>query len=45
MTKEERKLIESTFVEETGLSVKMVSKIGFSVYMIEASNGETYMLH
>ena len=42
MTNEE---IKKLFFEETGLSAKVVSKISFNEWMIEAENGETYYIH
>ena len=42
MTTEE---IKKLFFEETGLTAKVVSRIGFSQWMIEAENGEIYHIH
>lgn len=42
MTTEE---IKKMFFEETELTSKVVFKISFNQWMIEAENGETYYIH
>ena len=42
MTTEE---IKKMFFEETGLTAKVVSRISFNQWMIEAENGEIYHIH
>lgn len=37
--------VKKLFFEKTGLIAKTVSRISFSLWMIEAENGETYHIY
>lgn len=37
--------IKKMFFEEIGLTAKVVFRISFNQWMIEAENGETYYIH
>ena len=42
MSQAEREFVAASFQMETGLGIRMISKIGFNNYMIEAADGNTY---